>query len=348
MIVRFGYDDFFDDGPMWKQVLIACSWREKTFYLSLPHAGLHTTYHLDVAVPESGLEITSAKTLAILGPKPAGPPKSSAPASDPPPDSRIKDRQAHLYHGHRERASHQMFLQLRLAVRRSGFIFGCMVAAIIIAGLNIAVFYDLHDVAQHLDASVVLLAAAPVVLGYVVVRPGEHALERAQVGGVRFIALLAGATTLVGAVGLILTHSAGQTTDITARDLSGLHSFWAGLVIVSLYLAVGLVLSWLSAASTREVGRDRRWSFLVALSGLTFAACVAIGNVIDSQPYSDLRPRNVAGYLLAHRSRVLVASAIVSVGVVALYAFLAGLATATVDRIRTGKMSCRGSVPGVL
>jgi hypothetical protein len=119
----------------------------------------------------------------------------------------------------------------------------------------LAAYLNLESASLHLEPTVVLLAAVPVVLGYVLVRPGENALERYQIAGVRSMAMFSGAMPISGALTLVLTHTnrRGNPPDLaTARPV------WLGLLLASGLMAVGLTLSWAFAASSKDSTRRPR------------------------------------------------------------------------------------------
>jgi hypothetical protein len=287
----------------WKRGFIACSWRPRTLFISLPHAGRHVRYHLDIPAPQGGVEpivvdamalpaapgaediadakVRSVEFFARRSPRLALPDEwvgqesslyfmdygdpivlaSTSMSLDRDGDDRtgtdraasaeIADRRTHVSLGARSAPSHRVFLQVKLAATRQGFIRGCVIAALIIAALIVAVYVNLASVADHLEATVVLLSVAPVVLGYVLVRPGEDELERYHISGVRLMALISGATPLIGALTLILTHTAEQGHP---PDLNLVRPIWRALMVIGLVMAVGLIVSYFRAAPPKERG----------------------------------------------------------------------------------------------
>ena len=161
----------------------------------------------------------------------------------------IVDRRAHVYLGAKGAPSHRVFLQVKLAAPRQGFIQGCLISAVVISALMWATYLTLTSVALHLDATAVLLSVVPVVLGYVLVRPGEQALERYHVTGVRTMALFSGAMPIIGALTLVLTHKAIHGSP---PDLSVAEPIWLGLAIFSAIVASLLAASWFFAAPSKE------------------------------------------------------------------------------------------------
>lgn len=161
----------------------------------------------------------------------------------------IVDRRAHVYLGPEGAPSHRVHLQLKLAAPRQGFIRGCMLSAMIIAVLMWTTYFTLQSAAFHLEATAVLLSVVPVVLGYVLVRPGEQDLERYHVTGVRGMAVLSGGMPILGALTLVLTHRA---TPAPESDLSVAEPIWLGLAIFSAVLAACLMGSFILAAPSKE------------------------------------------------------------------------------------------------
>jgi hypothetical protein len=163
-------------------------------------------------------------------------------ATDQTASAEIVDRRTHVYLGPRSAPSHRVVLQIKFAASRQGFVGGCLFAAMTIAVLMSAVFFRLTSAALSLEATVVLLSVVPVVLGYVLVRPDEEALERYHIGGVRLMAMISGATPIVGALILILTHTSSSS------DLTSIRPIWGGLVFISWVMAAGLAVGYARAA----------------------------------------------------------------------------------------------------
>lgn len=161
----------------------------------------------------------------------------------------IVDRGTHVYLGARSAPSHRVFLQVKFAASRQGFIQGCTIAAFMIAVLMSVAYASLESVALHLEATVVLLSVVPVVLGYVLVRPGEDALERYHISGVRLMALISGAMPIFGALTLVLTHTAAHGNP---PDLELVRPIWLVLLSVSWLMAAGLIVSFIRAAPLKD------------------------------------------------------------------------------------------------
>jgi hypothetical protein len=155
----------------------------------------------------------------------------------------IADNRAHVYLGARNAPSHRVFLQVKLAAPKWGFITACAITALMVTALMATAYVSLTSIARHLEATVVFLAVVPLVLGYVLVRPGESALEHERVSGVRLMALISGATPIFGAAVLVFTST--KATE-HPPDLTLVRPIWLALVIVSGLMAAGLVASWLS------------------------------------------------------------------------------------------------------
>jgi hypothetical protein len=162
--------------------------------------------------------------------------------------ARVEGRRAHIYLSAGAAPSHRVFVQIKIRAMRDGFVTGCMLAALVLAGLMTAAFIELESAALHLESTAVLFSLVPAVLGYIVVRPEEAALERIQIRGVRVLALVAGAMPVVGALTLVLTHDAGPD-HTTPPDLSVARPIWIGLLVVSWLTAVALIASWRLAAA---------------------------------------------------------------------------------------------------
>lgn len=353
-IVKFSYlDPHVDTNRPWKRVLIGCSWWQRTIDLWLPHAGLHTRYHLDVLPPAPGLVLKSASLVALRGPRGAGA-STARPATgqDARPEySRIRDGRAIIYRGAREAPSHRIFLRVRIAASREGFISGCAISAAVVAALMTASFIWLPAANRNIDATVVLLGAVPVVLGYVLVRPGETAFERYHLVGVRRMTVISGSLPIVGAITLVLTRNGDTSLPGSAKDV------WAILVIASLLLAVALAMSWFHAVNP-DAGEQiiaprqpRTWRLIAPRSAIIFAVGVLTGSLLESQPYSHVGHAALAVYLAHHKLRVLSAIVITGAGVLALYGFLVGAWQGLVPRDSTRRarrlFRCLVVYPGV-
>ncbi len=338
-IVKFSYVDPWEPyEPFLRRCLVACSWSERSFWISLPHAGLHTRYHLDVSAPE-GLEVTAARASAFAGAKS----QTRVPGvTGPIGQAEISGGRVHIYLPFRDAPSHRTFLNLRLAARRGGFVQACLVTAVLLALVMTVAFGWLTQVNVNIDATVVLLALVPLILGYVLVRPAAHELERDQVTGVAIMALIAGAAPIGGALVLVFTHLEG------GKDVSGLQPVWAGLLTLNWAVVAGLSLSWLFAATPIHIGggaqdavarRDARthrrrkrsargdtyWKHVVTTSGVVLATGVIAGSIFVCQPYAHVARGSLLDYLRDHRTVILTGLSLVAIGAVALYGVTGGL-----------------------
>jgi hypothetical protein len=339
-IAKFSYIDVFRMGtPWWRRFLTACSWLERSLSIQLPHAGRHTRYHLDVEGLSDGVELIGARAIGFpsaaretAGTAGQGERQHTTDSAvardsdrqDPTPgdvigksSSQIVDRNAHIYLSHRAAPSHRIVLQLKLAATRSSFISGCVIASIAIAVLLSVTFVELPAAADHLEPIVVLLAAVPVVLGYVLVRPGERLLERYHIVGVRAMAMLSGAMPILGALTLVLTRNSDQDNALPDVRLAKL--VWGGLLMTSWILVVGLVVSWLFAAAPSQLGERssddadepqvdstgtrlsvanalRPWCRRGPVSGLLAGTALVIGSIVECQPYTHVSRLSLASY----------------------------------------------------
>jgi len=87
---------------------------------------------------------------------------------------------------------------------------------------------------KHVEASTTLFLLVPALLGYLVIRPGEHPLLREHLAGIRVLLLAAGALPVVAAA-ILLSFS-----DPTGPDVRW---WWFGLAVTSLLITGALVLS---------------------------------------------------------------------------------------------------------
>jgi hypothetical protein len=385
MLVKFSYLDSLgglthDRRAMWKQLLIGCSWWQRTIVLSLPHAGLHTRYHLDVLPPAPGVELTRIQLFGWPGPAeidelltvdedhqvgsstadgggstsgtaatdardPKGNPDTTGPReaagaaaganAEPeaetnpgvPEYSAVVDGRAILYRGYGEARSHRQFVHLRLAASRHGFITGCTVSATVITVMMTAVFAWLAFADQNLDSTIVLLAAVPVVLGYVLVRPGVTDVERLHLVGVRTMALAAGALPIVGAFSLLFAHKTGDSVSSVVRNV------WGLLVIASWTVMGGLIMSWFYAArqdagasiAARGAAEDQKARPLAPTNGIVLGVALVAGYILSSRAATVWHRPAAARYLVSHRGQVVVGELCLAAGAVMLYGILARL-----------------------
>jgi hypothetical protein len=335
-IVKFSYLDRIQHKGRrwsWRRVLASFGWREQAVFISLPHSGLHTRYHLEVlAPPGAGIEIMAARTLAFPGatmptaraaaaqPKPASPPPEPEPG-EPTASARVVDRRVHIYHPVRVAPSHRMFVQLRWAASRAGYVTGCWLSAALIALAMTAGLAGLPQVADGVDPTIVLFAVVPVVLGYVLIKPAEHVLEREYVVGVRFMALITGAIPIIAALVLIFCKQDGEER----VSVDTVRPWWVALTIASWILVTGLTMSWAFAADGEDSSRDRRWTSAAPLAGLVAGVALILGSIVgERQPYAVVMPDGLRQHLLDHQARILIGAACLWIGAVALWTFLGG------------------------
>jgi hypothetical protein len=344
-IVKFSYLDKRQPTRSFRQFLIACSWHDRAFYIPLPHAGQHTRYHLDIRTPKAGVELLRARTIVFPSEPDAGDPEPAGSSGSTrevepsdgrarrythnapnwprvPGSSEIVDRRVHIYHPARTSPSHRVALQLVIAATREGFISGCLIVAMTLALLMSAAYARLSSAAEHLDAFVVLLAAVPLVLGYLLVRT-EDPLEREGIVGVRAMATLSGLVPIVGALSLVFSR---QPAGTDAPTLSVARPVWAALTILSWLLVVGLTWSWALAVKDKDgVSRSHRAANIASISGALAAVCIAVGAIVEVQPYSHVPRRALASYLRQHQPSVVVGAALLGIGAIAVSALIGGV-----------------------
>lgn len=124
----------------------------------------------------------------------------------------LGDGAAHVYLGSESAPSHRVFLQVKLAIRRGGFVLNCALTAAAVGALMTFTYYHLKWAAENLEPTAVLLSVVPLVLGYVLIRPGEDDLEHHHLSGVRLLALVSGALPIIGALTLVLAHTSSPAT----------------------------------------------------------------------------------------------------------------------------------------
>ena len=324
-IVKFSYFDKIEQAPRRPplRVLTTLGWREQTIFVALPHSGLHTRYHLEVlAPPGAGIEIMAARTLAFPGASLPAPPESHQDRPEPEDEeptgsARVVDRRVHIYHPFRSAPSHRMFLQLRWAASREGYVTGCLTSAGIIALVMSVSQAWLTQISSGADSTIVLLAVIPVVLGSILVKPAEHMLERGWVVGIRSMALLAGAIPIAGAFLLLL----GKDDPGNAA----VRTVWSALTLASWAIVTSLTVSWLFAAHADDTGRDRRWTSAAPVAGLIAAVAIIVGSAGgEHQPFAVVPSERLVDHLVDHRYRILLGSALLWTGAVAMWTFIAG------------------------
>lgn len=125
-------------------------------------------------------------------------------------------------------------IQYRVGDR--GLITGSFLAAVAISALLTFFAAAAACVADHLGPAVTTLLLVPGLLGFLVVRPGQHPLMRRQIVGVRALILI---------VGLLPVAAAGALLTFPSGDADGVAGIWTGLAIASWALTGLLGLSWL-------------------------------------------------------------------------------------------------------
>jgi hypothetical protein len=393
-VVKFSYLDHYTPKRSLRQLLIACSWHDRTRVIPLTHAGQHTSYHADVHA-EAGIEFmrvvtrdfpatppgarmlsriaeaggTAAPALTRRLPSAASPflPGSASgggpehlgerqcearrsthddPALSLPLEeavhgsSVIADRHIHIYHPPSTARSHRVFLLLELAASREGFISHCLVMAVALALVMSVAFAKLQEAAEALPALVVLLAAVPLVLGYLLVRI-EDPLEREGTIGVRALAIAAGALPILGGLLLVLANP----TFSKHPDLTFVRPAWATLTIVSWVIALGLGWSWSMAASPpRKTPREHRVQNIASISASICALSLVGVGLLDVVPYRHLASVSIAGYLRSHDIGLIAAGSLLVLGASALHGTIGGIRR----RIRYGRRRPGDGLAGTL
>jgi hypothetical protein len=239
--------------------------------------------------------------------------------------SEIIDRRVHVYHPPRAARSHRIFLQLEMAASREGLVSHCLAMAIALALLMSVAFAELGAAAESLPALVVLLAAVPLVLGYLLVRV-EDPLEREGIIGVRAMAIASGVLPLLGGLLLVLFSSSKHAGLASGHpDLAFARPAWAGLTILSWVIAIGLGWSWGMAASRPgQFPRAHRVQNIASVSALLCALSLLCASLLDGVPY-HLTPERTAEYLRSHEAAMIAASALLVLGASALHGVIGGL-----------------------
>jgi len=97
----------------------------------------------------------------------------------------------------------------------------------------------------HSDAAVTALLIVPLLMGYLVFRPGEHPLVRRHMAGVRLLVLVSGAIPVIAAI-VLLIHRHPSVANILP--------FWIVLTILAWLIAGALTMSWLLPNRKEEFG----------------------------------------------------------------------------------------------
>ena len=235
--------------------------------------------------------------------------------------SYIADRHIHVYHPPRTARSHRIFLQIELAASREGFIAYCLAMAITLALVMSVAFAELEAAAAALPAFVVLLAAAPLVLGYLLVR-AEDPLEREGVIGVRAMAIASGALPILGGLMLVLSNP----TSSRHPDLTFVHPAWAGFTIASWMIALGLGWSWSMAASPpRKNPRTHRVQNITSISAFLCAVSLLGAGFLGAFPYRHLAQAHLAAHLRGHQAAAIAVSALLVLGASSLHGTIGGI-----------------------
>jgi hypothetical protein len=126
-------------------------------------------------------------------------------------------------------------VRVEMRAQKHGLVTPAVAAAFLIAALLTWFAAGAGAISSHIEPAVTVLLLVPGLLGYLVVRPGEHPLVRRHLGGVRAVALISGSLPVIAA--LILLSSRHPTT-------LQLRVGWGLLAFVAWLLAAVLVLSW--------------------------------------------------------------------------------------------------------
>jgi hypothetical protein len=262
-VVKFGFDA---QAPrellLGRQALAALKWVPIRVLFPIPHLGDGGSYHFELeppaglrilgaafevsdpweqpevrAEPKVRMRIRKAISRAFWGKvhdvfPPVRQSGQLAPFEREPNDAtpyvwNARDR-AYLYVSGRRK--HYGVAKLDMAVENTGFVNGSLVFAGAISLLLTVFFCRRHSVTDNVGAAVTILLLVPALLGYLVVRPGEHPLVHWGRAGVRLFVLMAGALPVTAALALV----AGADTRI----------WWRDLAIAGWLLTVLLFLSW--------------------------------------------------------------------------------------------------------
>jgi hypothetical protein len=133
-------------------------------------------------------------------------------------------------------------------VSRVGLIRGALVTGVAVAVLMTVLATRSGTFAAQAGATVTVLLVVPALLGFLIVRPGEHPVTTKNLIGVRLLALLSGAIPVAAAVVLLAVVPQATTNPRTHQKVTSypnLASDWWILAGVAWYLALLVVFSWL-------------------------------------------------------------------------------------------------------
>jgi hypothetical protein len=146
----------------------------------------------------------------------------------------ISRRRAYLYVSRSEKRSAIAQIELRAARR---YVASAPTAAFLIASAMTFFSLAVLPVApDHAPATVTALLLVPALLGYLVVRPGEHPLARRHLAGVRFLVFVSGSLPVAAAISLL----AGEWPTGCGVEIS----WWAQTALAWLCFVL-LSISWL-------------------------------------------------------------------------------------------------------
>jgi hypothetical protein len=117
-----------------------------------------------------------------------------------------------------------------------GLIGASFVASLAISALLTFAALEFSAVTSHFGATITTLLLIPALLGYLVVRPGEHPETRRHLIGVRALTLAAGSLPVLAAATLLATYKS---------DIDYARPWWKGYVIAAWVLTALLFASWL-------------------------------------------------------------------------------------------------------
>jgi hypothetical protein len=133
---------------------------------------------------------------------------------------------------------------LHIAVAKQALINGALWLAIGTATLLTVFTAARREVIEHIEPAVTALLLVPAILGYMMVRPGEHPMLRQLLAGVRVLLTVAGGLPVAAAVVLVAQGLKPSATSV-------LH-WWLPFTLAAWAVVALLTLSWLLPAPRRS------------------------------------------------------------------------------------------------
>ena len=243
LIVKLAYDSRREIELYWYRPA-AYGWISFKVEFRLPHIGNAGSYHLDVVTPGPLRVIDARMRLYPARMTRASRERQGDPFGEIPEDERELRKSLNLHeranewrHGTFYAAGprdHTAVAWLKVLVDKEGYIRGAFIASAVVTTLMATARFVAFDDFVAASGAVTVLLFLPGLLGYLVIRTGEHVLARGFLSGVRKVVLIANLVPITAAVAILLSH--GKATP-------DLKIAWAVLLAMSAVATLMLLAS---------------------------------------------------------------------------------------------------------